>query len=131
MESWVFNTCPVQNIPAQAGGVNMYTHLLSSVLDDWVDAFTGDALVDYALVCRAEMLASPSRYSNSSRDWSAYSALGAEIAYDRALIKLCAANGIEVSVKGFSHPAAERARLERQLAISGIDLMDLARRPDS
>ena len=111
--------------------MNMYTDLLSSILDDWVDSFTGEALVDYALVCRAEMLASPSRNSDSPRDWSAFTALGAEIAYDRALIKLCAANGIEVSVEGFSHPAAERARLERQLAISGSDLMDLARQRDS
>jgi hypothetical protein len=121
----------VHKIRAEAGGVNMYTHLLSSVLDDWVDAFTGEALVNYALVCRAEMLASPSRHWDAPEDWSACGALGVEIAYDRALIKLCAANGIEVSVEGFSHPAPERARLEHQLAISGIDLMDLARRRDS
>ena len=104
----------------------MYTHLLSSVLDDWVDEFTGDALVDYALVCRAATLASRPRYSGNGMDESACIALGAEIAYDRALIKLCAANGIEVSAESFSHPAAERARLEHELAAQGIGLFDLA-----
>ena len=59
LASWVFCPDRLHNIQAEAGGVNMYTHLLSSVLDDWVDTFTGEALVDYALVCRAEMLASP------------------------------------------------------------------------
>ena len=109
----------------------MYSHLLSSVLDDWVDEFTGEALVDYALVCRAATLASRPRCSAKGMDESACIALGAEIAYDRALIKLCAANGIQVSAEGFSHPAAERARLEHQLATHGIGLFDLARTRES
>lgn len=108
----------------------MYTHLLSSVLDDWVDAFTGEALIDYTLVCRAETLASLSQRPKGERCSPAYIALGAEVAYDRALIKLCAANGIDVSADGFSHPAAERNRLERELASCGIDLADLARRQE-
>ena len=36
--------------------MNMYTHLLSSGFDDWVDALTGETLIDYALICRAETL---------------------------------------------------------------------------
>lgn len=107
----------------------MYTHLLSSVFDDWVDALSGETLIDYALVCRAETLAPLSHDAQGST--SAYIALGAEVAYDRALIKLCEANGIEVSADGFSHPAAERNRLERELATCGIDLADLAHRRDS
>jgi hypothetical protein len=107
----------------------MYTHLLSSAFDDWVDAVTGDTLVDYALVCRAETLAPLSEDGRGSA--SAYIALGAEVAYDRALIKLCTANGIEVSAEGFSHPAAERNRLERELASCGINLAHLARQQES
>jgi len=109
----------------------MYTHLLSSVLDDWVDKFTGEALVDYALVCRAATLASRPGGSGNGMDESACIALSAEIAYDRALLKLCAANGIQVSTDGFSHPTAERARLERELETHGIGLLDLARKRES
>jgi len=101
----------------------MYTHLLLSVFDDWVDELTGSALVDYAVVCRAEMLASvPYRGESTSL------ALAAEVSYDRALIKLCLANGIEADSLGFSHPGTERARLERDLANAGIDLVAYARR---
>jgi hypothetical protein len=107
----------------------MYAHLLTSVFDDWIDALTGEALIDYALICRAETLAPLSQEARGSSP--AYIALGAEVAYDRALIKLCAANGIEVSTEGFSHPAAERNRLERELASCGIDLADLARQQES
>jgi hypothetical protein len=101
----------------------MYTHLLASVFDDWVDELTGSALVDYALVCRDEMLASALH-----RRGSASLALAAEVSYDRALIKLCIANGVEVNGLGFSHPARERERLEQELTAVGIDLAALARR---
>jgi hypothetical protein len=101
----------------------MYTHLLSSVFDDWVDELSGSALVDYAVVCRAEMLA-----STPFRRESATLALAAEVNYDRALIKVCMANGIEADVLGFANPGAERARLERDLAAAGIDLVAFARR---
>jgi hypothetical protein len=100
----------------------MYTHLLLSVFDDWVDELTGSALVDYAVVCRAQMLASAPH-----RGESASLALAAEVSYDRALIKLCIANGVEADALGFSHPGAERARLEHDLATAGIDLAALAR----
>jgi hypothetical protein len=109
--------------------MNMYTHLLSSVFDEWVDALTGEALIDYALICRAETLGQLSQDARGRT--SAYIALGAEVAYDRALIKLCVASGIEVSAEGFSHPAAERNRLERKLASCGINLAHLARQQES
>jgi hypothetical protein len=101
----------------------MYTHLLASVFDDWVDELTGSALVDYTLVCRDEMLASALH-----RPGSASMALAAEVSYDRALIKLCVANGVEVNALGFSHPAVERERLEHGLMAAGVDLAVLARR---
>jgi hypothetical protein len=100
----------------------MYTHLLLSVFEDWVGELAGAALVDYAVVCRIEMLA-----SNPDRGEPASLALAAEVSYDRALIKLCTAHGIEADALGFSHPGPERARLERDLAAVGIDLVALAR----
>jgi hypothetical protein len=49
-------------------------------------------------------------------------ALAAEVAYDRALIKLCEAHSIEVVDMNFLHPRQERARLEAALVAAGIDL---------
>jgi len=109
----------------------MYTHLLSSVFDDWVDEFTDDALVDYAVVCRAEALAIGQKRSDGRIGEPASIALGAQIAYDRALIKLCAANGVEVSTEGFSHPDTERTRLEHELATRGVNLSGKARKRGS
>ena len=97
--------------------MSMYVDILSSALDTWVDELTGTALVDYALVCRAEMLGvSPHRGD------TAYSSLAAEIGYDRALIKLCESNDVAVMATSFAFPGQERARLERELASAGIDL---------
>ena len=67
--------------------VSMYMDILSSALDTWVDELSGRALIDYALSCRAEALA-----VGPHRGDTAYSCLAAEIAYDRALIKLCETN---------------------------------------
>jgi hypothetical protein len=95
----------------------MYDHILSSALNDWVDELSGDALVEYALVCRNEMRHAP-RYQGET----ALVALAAEVAYDRALIKLCEAHGIGGADMSFLHPRQERARLEAALVAAGIDL---------
>jgi hypothetical protein len=94
----------------------MYLHLLTSILDDWVDELSGAALVDYAAVCRSKMLTARPRGD------SAHIALAAEIAYDRALIKLCCMNGVEVDVLWLSDPPRARFRLELELADRGVDL---------
>jgi hypothetical protein len=97
--------------------MNMYAAILSSVLDDWVDELSGDTLIEFARICRVQMLdASPNRDSAST-------ALAAELSYDRALIKVCQAQGIAVMPGGFLHPSDERARLEGELVAFGIDLM--------
>lgn len=101
----------------------MYAHILSSVLDEWVDELTGAALVDYALVSRVEMLE-----SSPHQGYPACTVLAAEIAYDRALCKLCEDNGIAIDALSFAHPAQARARLEGELVAAGIDLVALARR---
>ena len=91
----------------------MYSHILSSALNDWVDELTGEALVEYAVVCRSEMLR-PIEHQGES----ALTSLAAEVAYDRALLKLCEAHGIAVADLSFLHPHEERARLEAALADS-------------
>ena len=46
----------------------MYADILSSVLNDWVDELSGPALIDFAQVCRVQMLeSSGDRRSSLSR----------------------------------------------------------------
>jgi len=97
--------------------MNVYADILSSVLDDWVEELSGDALIEFAQLCRAQMLeVSPTRDSAST-------ALAAELSYDRALIKVCQAHGVDVVPMRFSRPGEERARLEDELIAMGIDLV--------
>ena len=93
----------------------MYAHILSSVLNDWVDELSGEALIDFAQVCRVQML-------ESAGD-TAVIALAAELSYDRALLKVCAAHGIDITGRRFSQPREERAQLEQELTAIGIDLV--------
>jgi hypothetical protein len=97
----------------------MYADILSSVINDWVDELSGETLIDFAQVCRAQML-------ESARD-TAIVALAAELSYDRALLKVCEAHGIGTSPHRFSRPREERSRLERELKAVGIDLVSQPR----
>lgn len=102
----------------------MYVDILSQALDDWVDELSGDALIEFAQLCRTQMLdAAPPPGSTTS------TALSTELSYDRALIKLCEARGIDVKYSSFSRPVQERARLERRLVEIGLDLAALSWRP--
>ncbi len=105
-----------------ARGSSMYTELLYGALDAWVDTPDQVVLIDHVLKCRNEML-----IAIPHRDENAYSALAAEVSYDRALIKLCEANDIGASAANFTHPSEERRRLEKALAGAGINLTALAR----
>jgi hypothetical protein len=100
----------------------MYPHLLSSAQGDIVEDLVGQALIDHAIVCRTATLDCGPRPGQS-----VYAALATEVAYDRALINLCRANGVEAIESSFSHPGEGRDRLERALATAGIDLAALAR----
>ena len=95
----------------------MYVDLLSTILGDEIEAQTGEELLELALRCRFRML-----HFGPPRGLTAYDALANEVAYDRALIRLCAANGIAVAPERFAHPRAERTRLERALVEAGVDL---------
>lgn len=103
--------------------MSMYVDLLTNALEGWTDDPQGEVLLDYVLECRNEMLASVPR-----RAKSAYVALATEIAYDRALIKLCVSRGIAVTPADFSHPREERELLEQALSDQGLDLATLAKR---
>ncbi len=70
----------------------MYVEILSSALDQWVTDLTGSDLIEYALICREEL-----RAVSPPHGGSAYTALAAEIAYDRALIALCTERGIDAA----------------------------------
>ena len=96
----------------------MYVQLLSAVLtSDRTDSYAPGELLARARTSRHQMLASA-----SSAHLSAERGLAYDVDYDCALIRLCAATGIETTPASFGQPGAERARLERALARTGLDL---------
>ena len=99
----------------------MYTQILTSAPRGPLENLQGEALLCYTLDCQSEMLA-----SGPITRATAMSALAMEVAYDCALLKLCAANGIDTVATDFSHPANDRRRLEAALKEAGIDLTSLA-----
>jgi hypothetical protein len=104
--------------------MSMYAELLSSARRGKVEDLQGDELMGYVLDRRAEMLAA----SGPVGDSAALSVLAVEVAYDCALLKLCAEHGIEGMAPDFSHPADDRHRLEIELKLAGVDVASLARR---
>jgi hypothetical protein len=103
--------------------MSMYAELLSSALRGENEDLHGEDLMGYALDRRAEMLAVTGPVGGST----AFSVLAVEIAYDCALVKLCAENGIARMATDFSHPADDRHRLEIELKMAGVDLVQLGR----
>ena len=73
--------------------MSIYSDIVTNGLFAWIDGTHGDRLIDYTLSCRAEMFAA--RHNGPG---DPLTLLAAEIAYDRALIKLCGERGIEVEV---------------------------------
>jgi hypothetical protein len=105
--------------------VSMYMELLSTaVAHEEAPVVTVGSRLDVAIDCRERML----RYRGQTGS-SAQHKLAREVAYDRALVNLCAASGITVDIKRFAHPQQERLRLEGALADIGIDLGLDAQRP--
>ena len=103
----------------------MYVAILSSALDEWVTDLAGSDLIEYAVLCREEL-----RSVSPPNGGSAYAALAAEIAYDRALIAICTELGIDAHATTFAYPIAERQRIEGLLQEVGIDLESPEWRPD-
>ena len=98
----------------------MYVDILSSALDEWVTDLAGPELIEYAVLCRDELRAVAPPHASSAD--SAYTALAAEIAYDRALIAICTEHGIYAHATTFAYPMEERKRIEALLVEEGIDL---------
>lgn len=101
----------------------MYAELLQSAQEGLREDLHGEALLCFALDRRSDMLA-----LRPVTRASAISALAVEVAYDCALLRLCAREGIAALPSDFSHPAQDRRRLERELKEVGIDLSSLTRR---
>jgi hypothetical protein len=103
--------------------MSMYTDLLVSAQDYLRADLDGDALVAYAIECRTDLLTvGPVTRS------TAMAALAVEVAYDSALLRLCAVKDIGALPTDFSHPARGRRRFELELQRVGIDLTSAARR---
>ena len=101
----------------------MYADLLSRAQGSLREDLDGEALLCYALDCRSEILA-----SGPITRGTAISALAVEVAYDCALLKLCATEDIGALPRDFSYPPQGRHRFELELKSVGIDLTSLARR---
>jgi hypothetical protein len=100
----------------------MYVELLSTVLSTGTKELNVDEWLVLALECRDRMLESRLQQGESSA-----SVLANDVAYDLALINLCAAAGIGVDPERFAHPREERHRLEQQLAAIELDLNAMGR----
>src|SRR5580692_5202110 len=96
----------------------MYVQLLSAVLtSEEADSHGPGILLSRARASRHQMLTSSDLPHRSAEGDLAY-----DVQYDCALIRLCAAAGIETTPACFAQPRVERARLERALATTGMDL---------
>jgi hypothetical protein len=96
----------------------MYAQLLSALLtSEGADSYGPGELLSLARTSRHQV-----RTSSDRTDRSAEQGLADDVRYDCALIRLCAASGIETAPASFGQPRVERARLERALATTGMDL---------
>jgi hypothetical protein len=99
----------------------MYVQLLSAVLTfDGAGSYAPGELLSLARENRHQMLTSMDRSHLSAEGELAY-----DVNYDCALIRLCAATGIETTPAFFGRPGVERGRLERALAAAGVDLAEV------
>jgi hypothetical protein len=100
------------------GSVSMYRELLSTaVAHEEAPVAPVGASLELAIECRERMLG-----YRAGTNGSAQHKLASEVAYDRALVNLCAASGIDVDMSRFNQPQQARERLESALAGIGIDL---------
>lgn len=108
----------------------MYTELLRQALDDSQDRFdeaTSGQLLARLLRCRSELLEGTS----TSQMGSGVSAVATQLAYDVALVGFARHLGFTSGPEAFDQPQRERARLERALSSTGVNLNQLDRQTQS
>jgi hypothetical protein len=97
--------------------MSMYAELLLRAQEYLREDLDSDDLVDYAIDCRSQLLTlGPVNHT------TAMATLAVEVAYDCALIRLCANEDIGAVPTDFSRPAEGRRRFELELRSVGIDL---------
>jgi len=99
--------------------MSMYADLLTNALLNWGHEWSAEDLFEHVLTCRVEM-----QRSTPLPGDDAYLTLAKEIAYDRGLIRLCVSRGVQARAAGFAHPGEERRRLERALAVCGVNFAE-------
>jgi hypothetical protein len=98
--------------------MTIYVDLLAAALAGEREvSTTAEGLIAAAATCRDRMLE-----DRQSSERSVERQLASEIEYDRCLIHVCTALGIEARPGRFAQPAQERARLEHALAAARISL---------
>lgn len=98
----------------------MYAALLSEAMAlDHDPPSLVASLVQMTTDCRKKLIE-----NQRGRQETAAASLSNEVAYDRALIHLCRAIGIETAPNRFGVPSAERERLERRLSQVGLPVND-------
>jgi hypothetical protein len=116
-------TCPLQQTFSQVddGTMSMYSEILAKALEDELES--EDATSARPMSEVRELFKSVNERRArvlETTDLAPEDRVACEIAYDVAIMKLCAAVGIEVTPDQFSFPTSERAHLERQLAEAGM-----------
>lgn len=119
-------------MPVHRNGTSMYSELLAESLrhqraGEERSRSSPAALLAEAVECRHRLvhLSAPAGTGPGGAVSSADS-LALQLEYDLALLRLCAARGIECDPSRFVQPPAERRRLEDTLAALGVDLDDTA-----
>ena len=105
--------------------MSMYQRFLGLALDEasYVDdGLTAGEAVAALLLCRRQLR---ERADDPDGPGGAASALGEELDYDIALLRLARLLEIPVDVQAFSQPSLERSRLEEAIKVHGIRLDEL------
>ena len=119
-------TGPSSVVPLRDGvhseHMSMYVSLLSSALSSWDPDLSDDALLGEVRARRVALRGQTSGIGNSLFPGTWLSALSKEVAYDRALLRLAARQGMDVTPDDFDRPREERERIENQLFRRGVDV---------
>ena len=105
----------------------MYTELLRQALDDSQERYeelTSGPLLARMLRSRSELLEGTSTAPDMG---GGLSTVATQLAYDVALVAFARQLGITSGPEAFDQPQRERARLERALSSTGVNLNQLDR----